>query len=371
MAEWDKDLEQLLKEMGAEGSPIDAIHERLKKEFDKQLNIGFIGSPGVGKSTLMNKIAGKKIADAGIAPGVKVTKFAWGENDSIIFWDLPGYNGIPEEHGVANYWEDYEIDELDIIVCLFSNKLNEHDVNFFKRAIEHSQDVIFVRTKADDLYDEELTEDELKKQIENTYIKGIFGEHHKLLFISARKDYEHTLDALQEEIKGKLSKELQEKYTRNAKAYSKSFLDEKEKASLKTILLYSTVSAGAGAVPIAGIAIDIPTNIKMVRKVGENFNLTEKRLKLLEESQQEKINDYNIYLNLLKQGVNAKQIYMPILEKMAPKLAGANLAKFAPLVGAGLGFALTFESGKKAITNCRQMAEKIMDKEIQAKVAYS
>jgi len=365
MFEWDNELEELLKSMGAEGSPIDAIHKKLKTEFEKELNIGFIGSPGVGKSTLMNKIAGKKIADAGIAPGVEVTKFAWGENNSIIFWDLPGYNGIPEEHGVAEYWEAFEIEELDIIVCMFSNKLNEHDVSFFKKAIERSKDVIFVRSKADDLYDEEIPENELKNQIENTYIKDIFGAQHKLLFISVRKGYEDTLDKLQEEITGKLNKEFQEKYTRNAKAYSKSFLDEKEKASLKTVLLYSTVSASVGAVPIAGIAIDIPANIKMVRKIGENFILTERRLQLLEEGQQDKIKDYNIYLNLLKHGVNAKHLYVPFLEKIAPKLAGANFAKFAPIVGAGLGFSLTFYSGKQAISTCREIAEKIMDKEIQ------
>ncbi|MCI2255788.1 50S ribosome-binding GTPase [Domibacillus sp. PGB-M46] len=59
--EWDKELEKILKEMGADGSPVDAIHKKLEKEFHKTLNIGFLGSPGVGKSTLMNKIAGKKL----------------------------------------------------------------------------------------------------------------------------------------------------------------------------------------------------------------------------------------------------------------------------------------------------------------------
>lgn len=362
---WDQELENLLTKMGVNGSPVEAIQEKLQKEFNQKLNIGFIGSPGVGKSSLMNKIAGKKIADAGADPGVKVTKFTWGENDSIVFWDLPGYNGIPEEHGVDQYWDEFKIGGLDIIICMFSNKLNEHDVNFFKLAIGHSQAVIFVRSKADDLYDDELTIEELKNQIERTYIKNIFGEEHSLLFISIKDP--HSLAELQNKISDLLTAELQGKFRRNAIAYSKSFLEEKEKASLKTVLLYSVVGAGAGAVPVAGILIDIPANIKMVKSIGQHFNLSENRLKLLEEKEIQKLENLNIYLNLLKQGINAKDLYMPLLMKYAPKVAGANVAKYIPIVGAGAGFALTYYTGKQAIANCKEIAEKVMNIEITSR----
>jgi small GTP-binding protein len=359
---WDKELDELLKDMGIDGSPIEVIQEKLQQEFDRKLNIGFIGSPGVGKSTLMNKIAGQKITDAGVNPGVKVTKFAWGENNSIIFWDLPGYNGIPDGHGIDNYWEEYDICELDVIVCMFSNKLNEHDVNFFKLAIQHSQDVIFVRSKADDLYDPELSIEELKQQTEKTYIKDIFGEHQSLLFISAKDP--DSLAQLQDEISNRLNNELQEKFRRNAKSYSEAFLEAKEKASLKTVLLFSVLGAGAGAIPVAGILIDIPANIKMIQSIGHNFNLSPNRLKLIEEIETQKMKEINIYLNLLKQGMNAKDLYIPLLQKFAPRIVGANFAKYIPIAGAGAGFSLTFFMGMQAIANCREIAEKVMEKEI-------
>ncbi|PLT32543.1 GTPase [Bacillus sp. V5-8f] len=361
--EWDKDLEKILKEMGVDGSPIDAIHEKLKNDLDKVLNIGFLGSPGVGKSTLMNKIAGKKIADAGVNPGIEVTKFSWGENDSIIFWDLPGYNGLPPEHGVEQYWEYHNLENMDILICMFSNKLNEDDAHFFKLAILHAQDVIFVRSKSDDIYDDELSVEELKSEIEKTYIKKLFGPRYSLLFVSSRTG--EGLAELQETIANRLSSELQEKFYRNAKAYSQSFLKAKEKAALKTVLWYSTLSAGTSLVPVgAGVLIDIPANIKMIKAIGNHFSLSDKRLALLEAQETEKMREYNVFLNVLKAGVSAKDYYLPLLKKYAPKVAAGNLGKFIPVIGAGTGFALTAFMGKRAIDSCKEIAQDLMEKEI-------
>lgn len=360
--EWDKELEKILKDMGIEGSPMDVIHERLKKDFDKVLNIGFIGSPGVGKSTLMNKIAGKKITDSGIKPGVEVTKYVWGENDSIVFYDLPGYNGLPKEHNPDKFWDQFELDEFDILICMFSNKLNEDDANFFNLAIKHAQDVIFVRSKSDDIFDDDKPVDELKIEIEETYVKKLFGPEYSLLFISSRTG--EGLSELQDTIAKRLSTDLQEKFHRNAQAYSESFLVAKEKASLKTVLLYSTVSAGAGAIPVGGILIDIKTNIKMVKAIGKNFSLTEKRLSILTDNSKDKMEEYNVFLGLLKAGVGAKDLYLPLLKKYAPKIALANGGKFVPIVGAGAGFSLTFYTGKQAINSCKDIARELLQKEI-------
>jgi small GTP-binding protein len=332
---------------------------------NKVLNIGFIGSPGVGKSTLMNKIAGKKIADAGMNPGVKVTPFAWGENDSIIFWDLPGYNGLPKEHNVEQYWEYHKLEEMDILICMFSNKLNEDDAHFFKLAIKHAQDVIFVRSKSDDIYDDELSIEELKAEIEETYIKKLFGPQFSLLFVSSRTG--EGLAELQETIANRLSSDLQEKFYRNAKAYSQSFLEKKEKASLKTVLWYSTLSAGVGLVPVgAGILIDIPSNIKMIKEIGNHFALTPKRLALLEQQETEKMKEYNVFLNVLKHGIGAKELYLPLLKWFAPEVVAGRASQIIPILGAGAGFSLTFFMGKRAINSCKIIAQDILEKEIEA-----
>lgn len=360
---WDKNLENILKEMGVEASPIEAIHEKLKNDFEKVLNIGFIGSPGVGKSTLMNKIAGEKIADAGVNPGVQVTQYAWGESDSIIFWDLPGYNGLPEEHSVEQYWDFYNLKDMDILICMFSNKLNEDDAHFFKLAIQHTQDVIFIRSKSDDIYDEEKSIEELKDEIETTYIKKLFGSHHSLSFVSSKTG--EGLAELQDTIANRLSSDLQEKFYRNAKAYSHSFLKYKEKHALKTVLWYSVISGGAGVIPLgAGITIDIPANIKMIKSIGKHFSLTEKRLALLEDREAVKMEEFNVYLNVLKSGLGARELYIPLLKKYAPKLATGNIVKLVPIVGAGAGFSLTFYMGTRAINSCQQFARDLMEKEI-------
>ncbi|MBS4172869.1 GTPase [Bacillus sp. FJAT-49736] len=361
--QWDKDLDELLKKMGMEGSPIDVIHSKLEAEFKDKLYIGFFGSPGAGKSTLMNKIAGKKLADAGVKPGVKLTEFAWGENDSIIFTDLPGFGGIPEEHGYENYWDEYEIDKFDVLICIFESKLNEMDVTFFKRAIDLGKKVIFVRSKSDAIYDEEIPVSELKKEIEEEFIKKVFGKEFSLLFVSSKTG--EGIDELLFEISSQLDEQLKEKFFRNAKSYSESFLRYKEKASLKTVLLFSTLSAGTGAIMIPGIgaAIDIPSTIKMVKEIGRNFGLSEKRISLLESKASSDLKKYNLIISTLRNV--GKEIVIKYVVENAGKEALKNVTKLIPIIGAGAGFALTYNVGKNTIKSCSELAHEIMRIELE------
>ncbi|MCI2255787.1 hypothetical protein L2D08_15580 [Domibacillus sp. PGB-M46] len=270
---------------------------------------------------------------------------------------------MPKEHNVEDYWDYYNVEKMDILICMFSNKLNEDDAHFFKLAINHAQDVIFIRSKSDDIYDDEVSLEELKAEIENTYVKKLFGSNHSLLFVSSRTG--EGLAKLQEAIASKLSSGLQEKFFRNAKAYSESFLKAKQKASLKTVLWYSTLSAGAGLVPVgAGVFIDVPANIKMIKEIGSHFSLSEKRLALLEEQETEKMQEYNVFLNVLKTGAGAKELYLPLVKRFAPRFAAGNFGKFVPVIGAGAGFSLTFYMGKRAIDTCEMIAKDVMEKEI-------
>lgn len=76
---WDKELEKVYESLGINSdSPISVIKERVEEELNTKLKIGFFGSPGCGKSTLMNKIIGENITDAGVTPGIEVTFYEWG-----------------------------------------------------------------------------------------------------------------------------------------------------------------------------------------------------------------------------------------------------------------------------------------------------
>lgn len=363
LQKWDKELDKLLKNEGLEGSPVEVIHQKIKEEFNERLYIGLFGSPGVGKSTLMNKIAGKNIADAGIKPGVEVTEHKWGEEESISFIDLPGFGGLPKEHIIDEYWDKFEVEKLDILICMFETKLTTNDVHFFKKAIENGINVIFVRSKSDSLFDLEKSIEELKSEIKIEYIDNVFGNKHKLLFVSSKT--EEGIDDLQKEISNNLSSHLREKFYRNARGYSKSFLEYKKKASLKTVLFYSTISAGANAVPIAGIPIDITNTMKMVQAIAQNFNLSKKRLENFEKVKRDELKNFNLIIGAVyKTGM---EVFKQFLIKNSGKEALKRVTGFAPLVGAGIGFSLTYYLGIKSIEDCVVLAEEILDLELSKK----
>lgn len=362
--QWDKELEKLLKEAGLEGSPIEVIHSKLEDEFKQELNIGLFGAPGVGKSTLMNKLAGNQIADAGIKPGIEVTQYKWGENDSITFYDLPGFDGLPEEHTPETYWENFKISELDLLICMFDTKLRKNDeVFFFEKAIQEDLKVIFVRSKSDSIFDPEIDDEELRKQIKQEYINNIFGAHHKLLFVSSKTN--EGIDELQNEIINNLDAFMREKYFRNAKGYSDSFLELKRKASRKTVLFYSTLSAGANLNPITGIALDLPNTIKMVRRIAKNFNLTDKRLESIEKQKKSLAQEFQIVINLItKAGTEA---FKTLVAKQLGEAALKRVTSAVPFVGATIGFTTSYYFGMKTLDECFKMAKELNEMEIYKK----
>lgn len=57
---------------------------------DKEIKIGVIGIPNVGKSTLINKLAGKKVANTGNKPGVTKQVNWLKTNSGFLLLDTPG-----------------------------------------------------------------------------------------------------------------------------------------------------------------------------------------------------------------------------------------------------------------------------------------
>lgn len=361
---WEKEKKRIYDEHGIDlDSPVELIKEHLENDFNSKLKIGFFGSPGAGKSTLMDKIIGKKVTDSGVAPGVEVKSFVWGENDSIVFTDLPGYGGLPEEHTVESFWDDYDLSSFDAFLCCFESKFNKDDEFFFKKAKERGKHLIFTRTKSDNIFDEDKTINELKQEIQEKLINDVFGSDSTLIFTSAKTN--EGIDELQFAIIDNLSTKQKEKFFRNAKAYSKSFLEYKAKAAEKTTIYYSFLAAGSGAVPLPGVGalIDIPMTLKMINTIGKQFGLTPERLSKIENSNEDLLKTYETVHNLLMG--TGKEAMKKFLTNLAAKEGVKNIAKFAPIVGgAAAGYGLTYFTGMKTIQECQEVAKEIIDIEI-------
>ena len=346
------------------------IYEELKKQIEEEsktkIRVAFFGQPGAGKSSLMNKLAGKKLADAGIKPGMKVTKHVWGENDSIEFIDLPGFDGVPDEHVREEYWENYDCENIDLFLCCFESKFNQADAEFFQRVISKKKGYIFVRTKADSIFDEDMSLEELKKEIVSEQVTPIFGEKVKVVFTSIRTN--EGLDELQNEIIQLLDETKQGKWFRNAKAFSKEFLESKKKECNKKVIISAILSACSGAIPLPGIGVPIDMSIynNLLKDIRICYGLTDKRLEQLYENHQ---NDQKFKDNI-KQLIDyaGKGGSILLLKRYSNRVIIKQIAKSLPIIlGSSSGFALTYFSGMKFVDENHEIAEQILKDEIPLK----
>ncbi len=84
----NEDYKKLIKLTNELAKPIQE-KRKAKGLKNKEIKIGVIGIPNVGKSTLINKLAGKKVTNTGNKPGV-TKEVNWLKSNGYLLLDTPG-----------------------------------------------------------------------------------------------------------------------------------------------------------------------------------------------------------------------------------------------------------------------------------------
>ena len=91
--ELDSIFESLLSLNFADSAPVQGLKERQQRWVDGQLRVLLVGDFSSGKSTLLNILAGRLIADTGCLPTtMALQEITCGEQKNIVLVDSPGIN---------------------------------------------------------------------------------------------------------------------------------------------------------------------------------------------------------------------------------------------------------------------------------------
>ncbi len=331
-----------------------------QRERTQKIKICLFGQPGAGKSSLINELTGKKIAQVGQATDT-TRKAQIVEMPDVIYVDLPGYDTslFPEN----KYFTGFNPLQYDLFLCVFAGKLHEADVNFFSRIARTGRTCLFVRNKCDGLYDPKRSLKELKQEITED-VQRLVGPGEQLLFTSCRHNKPAAVRGIPElefAIGQKLPEALQDKFYRHAKAYTQEALLMKRASAEAALKRFMLLAAGNGLNPVLGMdaAIDAQILKKMYEAIREAFSIGEKEVEPEGPSSQ--------IVKKLAEGVTGERVTKGLTYVLQKKVQG-RAAKLIPLAGgvAVMGFnaGSMYFLGQKYIEQCYEYAKQRLAAEI-------
>lgn len=344
-------------------------------EFDEaQVRCGLIGPSGSGKSSLMNAIAGEKIAAAGVVemtldPQEYIHK-------GIIFVDLPGCGTVkwPQD----TYIERLNLTTYDFFLLVTAERFRESDVFLFNELLRLKKPCFVIRNKfdtaiEDGLYDNDQSEEEVREIIISNIRENLKISRSEAIYLtSARYPEKHDLKLLLADIQKSLQGIKEERFVADMGAYSEDALKKKRKLAESRIMLYSVLAAFNGVNPIPGvdIAVDLSLLLKFGNEVANIYGITSKQFDYIK-----RLLGANAIPGLVAKITQfsakylAKEGLVLLLKKKAVRDVAKQLAKrmpiVGPLAGAGIGGVATFLLCEQIVKEADELASEVLHELIQ------
>ncbi|MEK4025627.1 MULTISPECIES: YcjF family protein [Sporosarcina] len=208
----------------------DDINEQLKKE----ILIAMIGDVNAGKSSTLNRLMQKSVAEVGAQPGEtkEVKKYYY--RDNILFVDTPGLDDIYQEHSQETLKFYNEADVILFFLNAAGTVLSDTELKSLNKIATFNKKVIIVLNKIDAADDIPSLVNYILEHTEFAYpvipISSKTGEH---------------MELLQKEI-------LQQLKEVNKDLLLAANMADKPSIAKRWILAAGASAAAIGAVPIPG-----------------------------------------------------------------------------------------------------------------------
>lgn len=352
--------------------------KRQQAEFNGTVvKCGIIGTSGAGKSSLINAIAGEKIAPVGSTEQTMTAQSYLHQGTEFV--DLPGYG--TEKWPQASYIADLDLLHYDCFIIVTHTRLYASDVFLFRElGAKHSKPCFVVRNKIDtaihdEAHDNGLTEQQTLLKVRSN-IQSSIGTQHKVYLTSARHPAKWDLPQLMTDISQSQQGFKRDRFIAGMAAWSELALTAKRQVAYKIVSWSATLSAanGLNPIPLVNISVDAGVLINMCRQISTIYGLSEAQLAYaektapnLQQSPEFRALKLGISKWLAKYAVTEGVVLA--LKQLGKTAVVKNVSALLPIIGsllaAGLGYRMTTAFGEQYIQEAEQLARQVLQQVVK------
>ena len=342
--------------------------QRAIDEFEScHVKCGFIGMSGVGKSSLINSLAGERIAKVGIVEST--TEPQEFQHGGITFVDLPGCSTM--SWPLETYAKRLDLPSYDFFVLVTAGRFFEDDLRLYDELVHrHQKRVFVVRNKFDqDVRDAkrehawtpERAAEEVRENLAENLSKWGMVPDVELYLVSALRPNWYDFRALREALLGAVDGVKRMRMRADISAWGKSEMAQKKVLADGRVKRYALASAASALSPIPGtdVLIDLSLLMKMNHEIMHIFGLTEK--------QAEYLGTFGTNASAMAQRLirdlgklASKEAVTAGVKQLSTGRTAAQLAKYAGPIGyavgasvsGAIGYSMTMRYGQGVTKEC-------------------